>query len=73
MNQPLIAMEFSGKDKRFSTLTSPYIPSEEGKILGDLNSEPAGFSDQKPLHISVVSNHVLLLDGRTVCAGCYAS
>ncbi|EZF31224.1 aspartate-semialdehyde dehydrogenase [Trichophyton mentagrophytes] len=53
----------------------PYIPGEEGKIssearkiLGDLNSDLAGFSDQKPLQISVACNRVPVLDGHTVCA-----
>lgn len=53
----------------------PYIPGEEGKIssearkiLGDLNSDLAGFSDQKPLQISVACNRVPVLDGHMVCA-----
>ncbi|ODH46434.1 aspartate-semialdehyde dehydrogenase [Paracoccidioides brasiliensis] len=53
----------------------PYIPGEEGKIssearkiLGDLKSDLAGFSDHKPLQISVACNRVPVLDGHTVCA-----
>lgn len=53
----------------------PYIPGEEGKIstearkiLGDLNSDLAGFSDQQPLQVSVACNRVPVLDGHTVCA-----
>ncbi|KAG5289008.1 aspartate semialdehyde dehydrogenase [Histoplasma capsulatum G186AR] len=53
----------------------PHIPGEEGKIssearkiLGRLNSDLAGFSDQHPLRISVACNRVPVLDGHTVCA-----
>ncbi|OAX80251.1 aspartate-semialdehyde dehydrogenase [Emergomyces africanus] len=53
----------------------PYIPGEESKIstearkiLGNLNSDLAGFSDQRPLQISVACNRVPVLDGHTVCA-----
>lgn len=53
----------------------PYIPGEEGKIsaesrkiLGDLNADLVGFSDQQPLNISVACNRVPVLDGHTVCA-----
>ncbi|KAI1916375.1 aspartate-semialdehyde dehydrogenase [Ophidiomyces ophidiicola] len=52
----------------------PYIPGEEGKIstearkiLGDLTSDLAGFSDQTPLKVSVACNRVPVLDGHTVC------
>ncbi|EQL34242.1 aspartate-semialdehyde dehydrogenase [Blastomyces dermatitidis ATCC 26199] len=53
----------------------PFIPGEEGKIatesrkiLGNLNPDLAGFSDQQPLQVSVACNRVPVLDGHTVCA-----
>lgn len=52
----------------------PYIPGEEGKIstearkiLGDLNSDLAGFNNQQSLQISVACNRVPVLDGHLVC------
>lgn len=44
----------------------PKIPAEARKILGGLNTDLTGFTDQ-PLRVSVACNRVPVLDGHTVC------
>lgn len=52
----------------------PFISGEEDKleneaqkILGSVNAEVSGFSDQKELKISAACNRVAVLDGHTAC------
>jgi aspartate-semialdehyde dehydrogenase len=52
----------------------PFISGEEDKleteaqkILGQVNSEVTGFSDQSDLRISAACNRVPVLDGHTAC------
>jgi len=52
----------------------PFISGEEDKleteaqkILGKVNGEVTGFSDQKELKISAACNRVAVLDGHTAC------